>query len=96
MLSYTFNRQRPLPAVNQIQWFPGMQAPGGKPFAPYPYNETFEALRAWCDEHGVLVNGYSPFGGNGEQASTLPPPSFLTVNTPHTTCTHARAQRTIL
>lgn len=69
----------PLPAVNQIQWFPGMLAPGGVPFQPYPYGETFEALRVWCDEHGVLVNGYSPFGGNGQAGKTFSEPGVAAV-----------------
>lgn len=56
----------PLPAVNQIAWYPGVLTPGTA-FSPEHrggtpgWTETYSSLLAWCQRHGVLVNGYSPF-----------------------------------
>jgi|EP01043_Picozoa_sp_COSAG02_P014793 diketogulonate reductase-like aldo/keto reductase len=72
----------PLPSVTQIQWTPGWLQPTKK-FTPYNNNETFSQVRAWCDEHGVLVTGYSPFGGNGHAGATFANPSIQAVATRH-------------
>ena len=53
----------PLPAANQVELNPGI-AP--KPFTPYGQGtETIDSLIAWSAKNGVLVNGWSPFGGTG-------------------------------
>lgn len=53
----------PLPAVNQIQWSPGIETRVFRPYGMGDSTETFGELRDWCTAHGVLVNGYSPFNG---------------------------------
>jgi diketogulonate reductase-like aldo/keto reductase len=65
----------PLPALNQIQWEAGHLEPGTA-FTPYPRTETFASEYAWCQKHGVLVNGYSPFGGSGQAGKTFSQPSI--------------------
>jgi len=66
----------PLPAANQIEWNPGITV---KPFVPYPHAETFASLRAWCVKNGVLVNSYSPFGGNGKAGATFSQPAIKAI-----------------
>eukprot|EP01063_Lacrimia_lanifica_P014164 TRINITY_DN20805_c0_g1_i1.p2 TRINITY_DN20805_c0_g1~~TRINITY_DN20805_c0_g1_i1.p2 ORF type:complete len:389 (+),score=157.14 TRINITY_DN20805_c0_g1_i1:36-1202(+) len=61
----------PLPSINQV------------PFNPH--RKGSKALYAFCDEHKILVNGYSPFGtpdtaaGSGSRGAHTYPP---TVGTP--------------
>jgi len=59
----------PLPAVNQVNWQPGFLDVSKPAVNPYPVagagGETWGGLLVWCQEHGVLLNGYSPFGGRG-------------------------------
>ena len=54
----------PLPSVNQI-----------------PYNIYHSSVQAdtvaWCGAHGVLVNGYSPFGVTDRRTFTAPCPPLL-------------------
>ena len=52
----------PLPAVNQIQWSPGITSRIFRPYGMGDSTETFGQLRAWCEANGVLVNGYRPVG----------------------------------
>ena len=72
----------PLPSATQIQWTPGWLQPTKK-FTPYSNNESFAQVRAWCDAHGVLVTGYSPFGGNGKAGTTFANPSIQAVAARH-------------
>ena len=72
----------PLPAVNQIEWNPGIVP---RPFVPYSDNnaETFRSLQAWCQRNDVVVNGYSPFGGNGHAAKTFSNPFIQAIAAAH-------------
>jgi diketogulonate reductase-like aldo/keto reductase len=72
----------PLPAVNQINWQPGFLKDGVQ-FIPYPHDETFVSELAWCQEHHVLVNGYSPFGGRGQAGQTFAKPDIKLVAAAH-------------
>jgi diketogulonate reductase-like aldo/keto reductase len=75
----------PLPAVNQIDWQPGFLKDGTL-FGPYAYDETYLSELAWCKDHHVLVNGYSPFGG-GNAAQTLKIPDIKFVAASHNVST---------
>lgn len=73
----------PLPAVNQIQFNPGIMAASTDPSHLVPNcNQSFAELRAWCVEHGILVNGYSPFGYGGT-ASALKLPAVNAIGASH-------------
>lgn len=72
----------PLPASNQIEFNPGILRPGN-PFIPYPHAETFTSLLAWCKANNVLVNGWSPFGGDGQAGKTFSNPSIKSIAAAH-------------
>jgi diketogulonate reductase-like aldo/keto reductase len=46
-------------------------------FSPYPHDETFVSELAWCQEHNILVNGWSPFGGTGAPGLSQPDVKFV-------------------
>jgi diketogulonate reductase-like aldo/keto reductase len=75
----------PLPAINQINWQPGFLRPQTA-FVPYPHAETFGSLLFWCQLHGVVVNGYSPFGGHGS-TKYFKHPDILAVASRHNVST---------
>jgi alpha-L-fucosidase len=73
----------PLPAVNQIQWNPGIMAESTDPSSLVPNcNQSFAELRLWCVDHGILVNGYSPFGYGGT-ASAFKLPAVHAIGANH-------------
>jgi diketogulonate reductase-like aldo/keto reductase len=54
-----------------------------KLFTPYVHAETVGSVQAWCNENSVVVNSYSPFGGNGHAGQTFSNPSIKLVAAAH-------------
>jgi glycerol 2-dehydrogenase (NADP+) len=61
-----------VPAVNQVELHP---------FLPQ------HALKKWCDEHGILLEAYSPLGSQGERGLQTPLVfAYLSTNSSHGFC----------
>jgi glycerol 2-dehydrogenase (NADP+) len=61
-----------VPAVNQVELHP---------FLPQ------HALKEWCDEHGILLEAYSPLGSQGERGLQIPLVfAFLSTSSSHGFC----------
>jgi hypothetical protein len=54
-----------------------------RPFIPYAHIETFATLQAWCKANRVMVNSYSPFGGNGNAGKTFSNPAVKAIAAAH-------------
>jgi len=73
----------PLPAVNQVSWFPGIYNMTGGGDSPTTNTETKGELLAWCKKHGVLLNGYSPFLGPGGAGKLFADPKIKAIAEAH-------------
>lgn len=76
----------PLPAVNQVPFSP-LNGPHHTCNHATPSTETCLELIAFCEQHNILVNGYSPFGGAGQAGKLLSDPRLKKIAAAHNTGT---------
>ena len=67
-----------MPAVNQISFSP-QHGPGFRGCSPGSLVETCQQLLDYCQAHGIVMNGYSPFGGDGGAAKLLADPRLAKI-----------------
>jgi 2,5-diketo-D-gluconate reductase A len=74
----------PMPSVNQCQFSPdhGLHAKGCTPGSEA---ETCGELLKYCKDHGVVFNGYSPYGGKGGAGKLLADPRLARIAQAHGT-----------
>jgi len=77
----------PLPAVNQVSWYPGIYNLTGGGDSPTTNTETKGELLKWCKKHGVLLNGYSPFLGPQGAGKLFADPKLKAIASTHNSTT---------
>jgi len=68
----------PLPAVNQVQFSPH-HGPNQSPCTPLGVKgvETCGSLLKYCQDNGIVLNGYTPFGGGRGAGKQLSEPKLV-------------------
>lgn len=74
----------PMPSVNQVEFNPSHNL-DAKPCTPHSGNvgETCGDLLAYCNEHKIVFNGYSPYGGAHGAGNTLGDPRLQPIAAHH-------------
>jgi diketogulonate reductase-like aldo/keto reductase len=75
----------PLPAVNQVPFSPPNGPNARCNHATPSPDETCAQLIEFCRARGIVVNGYSPYGGEGGAAKVLSDPRLLAIAASHNT-----------